>query len=142
MFRKDAPHVETTPMGTPRLETIIGDGTVVTGEIKVDGDLRVEGEVDGSISVSNRVVVGKTGVVKADVDAGSAEIAGRVVGRVNAKERVVLAGGSRLEGDVQAHSFKIDDGAFFQGNCVMGDPSAMKKVDEPPRIRLADGNEG
>jgi cytoskeletal protein CcmA (bactofilin family) len=37
-----------------------------------------------------------------------------------AKGKVVLQRGARLEGDVSAATFKIEDGAFFQGNCAMG----------------------
>jgi len=152
MFRKETP-MTPPPPATPtpkitntthppvhqRIETVIGDGTKVSGEITVDGDLRVNGEVDGQITTSHALIVGKAGVVKADIEAGTAEIAGRVVGRVHAQERVVLLGGSRLEGDVQASSFKIEDGAFFQGNCVMG--GGRHSADEPaPKIRLAEGS--
>jgi cytoskeletal protein CcmA (bactofilin family) len=151
MFRKDTPVTQPSPSAPPpasvhshhppvhqRIETVIGDGTKVSGEVTVDGDLRVNGEVDGQITTSHTLIVGKTGLVKADIEAGSAEIAGRVVGRVSAQERVVLLGGSRLEGDVQASSFKIEDGAFFQGNCVMG--GGRRSADDPaPKIRLAEG---
>jgi cytoskeletal protein CcmA (bactofilin family) len=145
MFRKDSPVADTTFAAThgSSTETVIGDGTRISGEITVDGDLRVDGEVDGRITATRRIVVGKTGVVKADVEAGTAEIAGRVVGKLHAQDRVVLVGGSRLEGDVQAQSFKIEDGAYFQGNCVMGGGRAQKngrisESDETPRVQLAE----
>ncbi len=143
MFKKDGPEI--MPTATPqRLQTVIGDGTRISGEVKVDGDLRVDGEVEGMITAANSVVVGKSGVVKADVEAGNAEIAGRVVGKISARERVVLLGGSRLEGDVQAQSLKIEDGAHFQGNCVMGDKQEPRRVTAAggkgePRLKLAEG---
>lgn len=145
MFRKDTPSAEYSHNPQhPRLETIIGDGTRVSGEVKVDGNVRVDGEVEGTIEVTGMVSVGKTGVVKADVEAGSAEIAGRVVGKISARDRVVLVGGSRLEGDVQSQSFKIEDGAFFQGNCIMGERRKGASTSEPetPRIKLAKSSEG
>ncbi len=141
MFRKDSPSYEGGHVPQQRLETVIGDGTRFSGELCVDGDLRIDGEVEGQISVSNALVVGKTGVVKADIDSGGAEIAGRVVGKIKSKERVVLLGGSRLEGDVQSATFKIEDGAFFQGNCVMGGAKEVAtKIEEPmaPKIKLAE----
>ena len=143
MFRKDMPTTDFSPQPQKRLETVIGDGTKISGEIRVDGDLRVDGEIEGQISATSRVVVGKTGLVKADVEAGAAEIAGRVVGKISARERVVLLGGARLEGDVQSQSFKIEDGAYFQGNCVMGDRHKIEALDsERPRIQLANTSKG
>ena len=59
--------------------------------------------------------------MSAKISANSVIVAGRVKGRIWAKEKVVLQRGSRLEGDVHATVFKIEDGAFFQGNCAMGD---------------------
>jgi cytoskeletal protein CcmA (bactofilin family) len=148
MFRKDTPTSSTTSSEPtmrrptePRVETVIGDGTRISGEIKVDGDIRVDGEVEGLLTVSGNVAVGRSGVVKADVESTNAEISGRVVGKISARERVVLLGASRLEGDVQAASFKIEDGAFFQGNCVMGGDrqkrAASSESEEEPRIKLA-----
>lgn len=148
MFRKDTPvsepvthHHRRVPTEA-RVETVIGDGTRISGEIKVDGDIRVDGEIEGQLTVSGNVAVGRSGVVKADVESSNAEISGRVVGKIIARERVVLLGASRLEGDVQAQSFKIDEGAFFQGNCVMGGDRQRKPVNnaqpnEEPRIQLA-----
>ncbi len=154
MFKKDSQdtkrHVQ-SPSPTPtaqKLQTVVGDGTRINGEIKVDGDLRVDGEIEGMITVTGSVVVGKSGLVKADMEGGTAEIAGRVVGKISARDRVILLGGSRLEGDVQSQSLKIEDGAYFQGNCVMGD----KEVKRPsvttgdkgaaPKLTLAEGGKG
>lgn len=143
MFRKDTPMSEPVARRVPeaRVETVIGDGTRISGEIKVDGDIRVDGEIEGQLTVSGNIAVGRSGVVKADVESTNAEISGRVVGKILARERVVLLGASRLEGDVQAQSFKIDEGAFFQGNCVMGGDRQRKPADsqpkEEPRIQLA-----
>jgi cytoskeletal protein CcmA (bactofilin family) len=147
MFKKEATVTQPTVAAPRRLQTVIGDGTRINGELRVDGELRIDGEVEGTICGTGLVVVGKTGVVKADLEAGSAEIAGRVLGKIFARERVVLLGGSRLEGDVQSQSFKIEDGAFFQGNCIMGERNASKRPsliepEEAPRIKLADGRDG
>ena len=100
--------------------TIIGGGTHFNGVLRVNGSLRVDGEVEGQIQVTECLTVGSTGVLKAELAAETAIVAGRIKGRVWAKGKVVLQRGSRLEGDVNAATFKIEDGAFFQGNCAMG----------------------
>jgi len=107
-----------------RATTIIGGGTSFNGVLKVNGSLRVDGEVEGQIAVSEALVIGPTGVVKAEISAESAVITGRVQGLVRVKGKVQLMRGSRLEGDVHSSSFQIEDGATFQGNCMMGDGRA------------------
>ncbi|MBD3235828.1 MAG: hypothetical protein GF330_03915 [Candidatus Eisenbacteria bacterium] len=122
-----APAVSERATPRPRKETsttLIGGGTVVSGVIRVNGSLRVDGEAEGQVFVSDTLTVGPGGVVKAEVQTGTAAVAGRVKGRIRAQGRVELQKGSRLEGDVHAATFKIEDGAFFQGNCVMGEDAA------------------
>jgi cytoskeletal protein CcmA (bactofilin family) len=121
-----------------RNTTIIGNGACFNGVVRVNGSLRIDGEVEGQLQVTEAVTVGPTGVVKAEISANSAIIGGRIKGRIWAKEKVVLQRGSRLEGDVHAALFKIEDGAFFQGNCAMGDAGKAAAA-EAPRDGAAQG---
>ena len=122
------------PSPRPRGEgstTLIGSGTVISGVVRVNGSLRVDGEAEGQVFVSENLIVGPTGVLKAEVHVGTAAVAGRIKGRIRAKGRVELQKGSRLEGDVHSTTFKIEDGAFFQGNCVMGEDALAAESGVP-----------
>jgi cytoskeletal protein CcmA (bactofilin family) len=137
MFKK-----EERGMSRPSPEkstTIIGSGTHFNGVLRVNGSLRVDGEVEGQIQVTECLTVGSTGVLKAELAAETAIIAGRIKGRVWAKGKVVLQRGARLEGDVSAATFKIEDGAFFQGNCTMG---AGERVAPPGLGGSSQGKDG
>lgn len=138
MFKKDkeqsrplAPgaHGE-TPSAPPQRSrgesstTLIGGGTMVSGVLRVNGSLRIDGEAEGQVFVTDNLMVGTNGSLKAEIQTGTAVVAGHVKGRISAKGRVELQKGARLEGDVHATAFKIEDGAFFQGNCVMGEKAA------------------
>jgi cytoskeletal protein CcmA (bactofilin family) len=113
---------------------------MVSGVLRVNGSLRLDGEVEGQIFVTDNLVVGSNGSLKAEIQTGSAVVAGRVKGRIRAKGRVELQKGARLEGDVHASAFKIEDGAFFQGNCVMGEksvePAAAGDESRDDRLRV------
>jgi cytoskeletal protein CcmA (bactofilin family) len=121
--------------------TIIGGGTSFNGVLKVNGCLRVDGEVEGQVAVTEGLVVGPTGVVKADVSADSAVITGRVYGSLRARGKVQLLRGSRLEGDVHSNSFQIEDGAVFQGNCLMGEvrraTDGARVAESPDALKIA-----
>ena len=99
-----------------KVNSVIGERVTFNGTLKVEGSIEIHGEIEGSITCTDQLIVGKTGRVKADLDVGSAIIAGQVEGRVFAKERVELKTASHLKGDVHAQSFVIQDGCSFQGS--------------------------
>ena len=121
-----------TPRESSKKTSVIGERVKFNGTLNVEGSIEIHGEIEGSISCTDQLIVGKTGRVKADLDVGSAVIAGEVEGRVFAKERVELKTASHLKGDVNAKSFVIQDGCFFQGNCTMGE--AHKTASPAPII--------
>jgi cytoskeletal protein CcmA (bactofilin family) len=116
------------------VNTFVSEGTRFQGTIEVRGNLHIEGQVEGSIESTGTVTIGEPAVVIADVRAREATVAGRLRGRVVGRERVALLPGCRLEGDVHATSFKIEDGAYFHGNCVMGEDEPQGG-EPPPRLR-------
>lgn len=113
--------------------TVLGEGARFVGDLNIEGTIEIHGELEGTLTCTDTLIIGKSGKVKAEVDVRNATVAGRMVGRIHARERVELETGSHLEGDVQSQSFMIQDGVFFQGNCSMGDsrPAAKNAPDNP-----------
>ena len=105
--------------------SILGAGSHFSGTIKARGTLRVEGEFDGEAECNETLEVGKTGVVKANLNVKDAVIAGKVFGNIKATSRIELQSGSHLEGDIVTKRLVIDEGVFFEGNCSMGGPSKL-----------------
>jgi cytoskeletal protein CcmA (bactofilin family) len=102
-------------------DTVVGSGTKVEGKIRAEGTFRIDGRLDGHLQVNGLLLVGADAEIHAEVEAVTARVAGKIHGNLRAKESVELLQGSRLEGDVFAKCFRIEDGAFFQGNCHMGE---------------------
>jgi cytoskeletal protein CcmA (bactofilin family) len=100
-------------------KTVIGASFVVDGEITGSEDVVVEGTVKGRIATRESLVVEATGVLEADVESASVEIAGQVTGNVVAAERVELKADSKVRGDLRAPRILIADGARFQGSVDM-----------------------
>ncbi len=125
-----------------RVNTVIGEGTRVQGTLNIQGSIVVHGEIDGTLTATESIIVGKTGNLKAGLNAREAIVSGKVKGKIVARERVELQTGARLEGDVFAKSFMIEEGVFFQGNCSMGDDAAENATDSsaapksPPDLGL------
>ncbi len=127
------------PRETGRIGTIIGEGARVQGTINVGGSLRIDGEIEGGhVVTSDCLSVGAKGSIKGDLTVKQAVISGTVVGKIRARERVELLAGAHVRGDVYAQSFKIEDGVFFHGTCIMGDPAASELEEASEAIKAAE----
>ena len=100
-------------------KTVIGVGFVVDGEITGSEDVLVEGTVKGRLTLKEGLVVGASGVVEADVETATVEVAGHLHGNVAASERIELKADSRVAGDLRAPRIHIADGARFKGSIDM-----------------------
>ncbi len=101
------------------INSVIGQASVLKGTAEIQGSIRIDGEVEGNLTVSEAIVVGKSGVLRADIKAKTVIVGGKVYGNVTASKRIELEAGSHLEGDVSTSSLVIAEGVFFQGNCRM-----------------------
>lgn len=116
-----------------QMTTVIGAGCAVNGNITGDEDLTIQGQVDGSISVSKTVYIDATGVVHADLQVERAVIGGVLVGNVTAGVSVQLLEGGRVLGDIRAPQVSLAEGAAFSGRIDMGeiDLTAERPVSPP-----------
>ena len=104
-----------------RINSILGKGCKFKGTIEVEGTLRIDSEFEGVVNCPETLVVGKTGVVKADINVKNAIIGGKVIGNITASNKIELQSGSHIEGDITTHRLVIDEGVFFEGSCKMGE---------------------
>lgn len=112
----EPPRMETPAPRAPVAATRIGPALQIRGEIRGGEDVLIEGDVQGSVNLSNaNVTVGRQGRVRADIDAREITVQGRVEGALTAKERVRIAATGVLHGNVRAQRIAIDDGAILQG---------------------------
>lgn len=94
-------------------QSVIGRDLCVVGTIRSDGNVRIEGRVEGDVT-SRALTVGVSATLIGDVTAGIAEIHGTVEGDVTA-DTVVLGRTARLKGDITQRSLTIENGADFDG---------------------------
>ena len=118
-----------TSGGDRHAHSILQDGMVVQGTLEAKGDVRLDGRIEGTIRVTERLTVGTSGVLHADVEAGEAIIMGTVEGTIKAHKRLELRKGARVIGDIASPILMIEEGVHFHGNCNMrpSEPSAEGK---------------
>ncbi len=98
------------------VNSIIGAGSAVDGDIDVDGLLRIDGDVRGSIRATGKVVIGATGRIEASVRARSAIIGGVVKGDVYVSDRLRILSGGVVIGNVFAPRLEAEDGTVVHGD--------------------------
>jgi len=120
---------------------VIGPKIRFKGELIGEEDLLIEGNVEGSIDLKgNSLIVGKQGIVKANVVANSVTIHGTVEGDIYGEERISIKDSSKMTGNLIAERVTLDDGAKFKGSIDMdmdahkdkfrnSDRSALRSVD-------------
>ncbi|UCD56903.1 MAG: polymer-forming cytoskeletal protein [Candidatus Hydrogenedentota bacterium] len=118
-----------------KVDTVVGAGSIVKGDMHSRGTLRVDGNVEGNISAEASVIIGAKGDVKANIIAGRVIVGGTVHGNVTARDKVEILSTGRLYGDVTtaAAKFVVAEGVIFEGRCSMSKTDTTK--DHPPKIQ-------
>ena len=100
---------------------MIGKGTSIKGDIRSDGDFRVDGTLNGSIHSNGKIVVGVSGSIEGDITCQNADISGQVKATIRVKELLSLKSTSKVLGDIYTNKLAIEPGAKFTGTCNMLD---------------------
>ena len=98
---------------------VLAAGTLITGDIKSDGDFRVDGSIDGTIEIKGRIVVGQTGKINGTVICTNAEIEGTLSGTIQVNDLLSLKATAQIKGDVTVGKLAIEPGATFDATCAM-----------------------
>jgi len=111
---------------------IIGNGTDIKGNIKSNGDLRIDGFIKGTIQATGKVVVGTTGRVDGEIICQNADISGEVKAHIKVIELLSLKANAVVSGDILTNKLAIEPGAVFTGACKMGNQETIDgKSDQP-----------
>lgn len=86
----------------------------VTGNIKTQGDIQIEGTVEGDIR-AHQLTIGESATIKGEIVADDVIVNGRVVGRLRGL-KVRLSASARVEGDIIHKTIAIESGAHFEGS--------------------------
>ncbi len=99
---------------------IIGNGTSVSGDVVSNGDIRVDGKLQGNLNSKSKLVLGTSGILIGEVFCKNSEISGQIEGKISVEELLVLKSTAKINGDIIASKLSIEPGAVFTGTCSMG----------------------
>ncbi len=102
-----------------KVSGFIDKDTEIVGDVRFKDSFRIDGKFKGKILSGSSLIIGETGEVEADIEAGSISINGRVKGTLNATELIEIFSQGRIIGKMVTPKLIIEEGAFFQGSCQM-----------------------
>ncbi len=98
---------------------MIGTGTIIKGDLSSEGDLRVDGKIEGNTASKSKIALGAIGEIIGNVAARSADISGKIDGDVEIAETLFLRATAKINGNIKTSKLVIESGASFNGNCYM-----------------------
>lgn len=135
MFNKS-----TTPTrnSTPDSGTvnIIGSGTSIEGDVVSSGDIRIDGNLKGTLRTRGKLVVGPTGTIDGEVSCQHADVSGNIRGKINVTELLSLKNSAKINGEIITGKLAIEPGADFSGSCSMG--GVVKDIQHEQPAELAE----
>lgn len=103
----------------PQSANLIQAGTSITGDIESNGNIRIDGNLKGTINTGGKVILGSTGSVDGDIICSNADVEGRINGTVKVKELLSLKSTALVNGEIFTDKLAIEPGAKFTGSCRM-----------------------
>ena len=109
-------------------ETVLGAHATLHGDLRCQGNVRLDGTFEGTLEIDGNVLVGETAKITADINAKNVSIAGAVRGNVSGK-KVQLLRTARVWGDITAAAISTEEGAFIDGKITMVTHDAARDFD-------------
>lgn len=107
---------------------VIAKNTVIVGEIKSDGDFRIDGTLEGTLTTKGRVIIGADGFIKGNVEAGNADIEGKISGQLLVSNTLTIKSTATISGEVVIGKLSVEPGATFNATCAM--KGAVKELNQ------------
>ena len=102
------------------ITSFIAAGAILDGPFTAKESTRIDGTINGNVSVNGSLIVGQEGKINGAVSATNLFLAGEINGNVTASTgKVEISDTGKLIGDLSAKTLVIDENAVFQGQCQM-----------------------
>lgn len=109
---------------------VVTKNTTIIGDIKSEGDFRIDGTLEGTLKTNGKVIIGSEGAVKGNVEAANADIEGKFSGQLLVDKMLTIKASANISGEVVINKLSVEPGATFNATCSMkGSIKALKNDD-------------
>ena len=108
---------------------VIESSTKIIGDIISKADFRIDGTVEGNITTTGKVVVGKSGRITGKLICSNADVSGSINGHILISETLSLMSQSYIQGDITTAKLSVEEGAQVDATIVMKTGKQLKAVE-------------
>ena len=119
-------------------QSTIAKGVEITGTVKSEGPVQIDGKLDGEIFCQADVTVGKSASLKGNIRSNSVIVEGSITGNITAKDKIDMKASARVTGDIQSKRLAVEDGVTFVGKSEVNPAGAPAGAGAPPDTGKAD----
>ncbi len=112
----------------------IEKNTKIKGDIISEADFRIDGKLDGNVTTSGKVVIGKDGYINGKVECVNADIEGNFNGELLVSDLLSLKASAVIEGTVSVTKLAVEPGATFNASCTMKGKGGASAFSKPQQV--------
>lgn len=101
------------------LRNHLAAGTSVKGDIVTTGDIRIDGNVDGSVVADGKLVVGNTGKITGNIQATTSNVSGAIEGVMDVAEMLKVQATGKISGEITYGKLMVEPGAELEGRLTI-----------------------
>ena len=119
-----------------QMRTMIGEDVEITGNIKCEQGIELNGKLNGDLNCASLAQIGTTCAVKGNLSVETVLVMGQINGNITAKDKIELKSSAKLHGDIRARRLTVEDGVTFVGKVEVNPAGAggTKQPDAKPVI--------
>ncbi len=110
-----------------RINTIIGNDIVFKGDLHGDSVIRIDGKVEGNISLKQGIILGEKAFVEGNMESDYIILFGHIKGNIKSKE-IILKSTGTVQGDIVTDALEIEMGSRYNGNLKISEIETVKDV--------------
>ena len=100
------------------INTILGHGSAITGNIKINGFVRIDGDINGNLETDGNIIIGENARIRGNVKAKSVIVGGIVLGNIEASQSIKVLATSAVIGDIVSHKVQVEQNAIIHGHFI------------------------
>lgn len=109
---------------SPDRLNVIVEGSKIIGDFIAESNVRIDGEIQGNVSSSAKIVIGRTGIINGNLVCADSDVEGKIEGVLKVENLLTLRSTAKVTGEITTAKIQIEEGAEFSGNCKMSNFTA------------------
>ena len=114
---------------------VIAKNTTIVGNVKSEGDFRIDGTLDGALTTNGKVIIGAEGLIKGSVESSNADIEGKFIGKLQVHNTLAIKATANINGELVIGKLSVEPGAIFNAKIDM--KGAVKELNQSDKKQQA-----